>query len=255
MPRVLTVGRLDINTEGLLLLTNDGGLARVLELPSTGWLRRYRVRAHGRVEQSALDALRAGVTIEGMIYGAIEAEVERVQGTNVWLLVGLREGKNREVKRVMEHLGLSVNRLIRVSYGPFQLGDLNDGEVREVRGRVLRDQLGERLAAASGADFEAPIRVPEQKESGPARTGKQPRSSGGRGFNEPAPTGRRSAKPITGEKQADKTGHKPPRRSDARPAAPDDARRPHADAPGAGKSKGRGGRARGPRSADRRRSP
>jgi 23S rRNA pseudouridine2605 synthase len=161
MPRVLTVGRLDINTEGLLLLTNDGGLARVLELPSTGWLRRYRVRAHGRVEQPALDALRRGITIDGMVYGAIEAEIERVQGSNLWLLVGLREGKNREVKRVLEHLGLTVNRLIRVSFGPFQLGDLREGEAREVRGRVLRDQLGEKLTAASGADFDAPIRAPE----------------------------------------------------------------------------------------------
>jgi 23S rRNA pseudouridine2605 synthase len=161
MPRVVSVGRLDINTEGLLLLTNDGGLARVLELPSTGWLRRYRVRAHGRIDQAALDALGQGVMIDGMVYGAIEAELERVQGTNVWLTVGLREGKNREVKRVLEHLGLAVNRLIRVSYGPFQLADLGVGEVREVRRRVLRDQLGEKLARAAGADFEAPLRVTE----------------------------------------------------------------------------------------------
>jgi 23S rRNA pseudouridine2605 synthase len=171
MPRVLSVGRLDINTEGLLLLTNDGGLARVLELPSTGWLRRYRVRAHGRVEQPALDALRRGVTIEGMIYGAVEAEIERLQGTNIWLQVGLREGKNREVKRILEHLGLGVNRLIRISYGPFQLGDLEPGEAREVRGRVLRDQLGDKLANAAGADFEAPIRTPEPAEApAPTRT-------------------------------------------------------------------------------------
>jgi len=160
LPRVLSVGRLDINTEGLLLLTNDGGLARVLELPATGWLRRYRVRAHGNVDQRALDALGHGISIDGMIYGAVEAAVDRVQGTNIWLTIGLREGKNREVKRVLEHLGLSVNRLIRVSYGPFQLGDLEAGEVREVRGRVLRDQLGEKLAKAAGADFDAPIRLP-----------------------------------------------------------------------------------------------
>jgi 23S rRNA pseudouridine2605 synthase len=165
MPRVLSVGRLDINTEGLLLLTNDGGLARVLELPSTGWLRRYRVRAHGRIDQPSLDVLRGGVTIDSMIYGAVEAEIDRVQGTNVWLVVGLREGKNREVKRVLEHLGLSVNRLIRISYGPFQLGDLDEGEVREVRGRVLRDQLGEKLAGASGADFDAPIRTPQPESA------------------------------------------------------------------------------------------
>lgn len=173
MPRVLSVGRLDINTEGLLLLTNDGGLARVLELPTTGWLRRYRVRAHGSVEQSALDRLREGVTIDRMVYGAIDAEVERVQGSNIWLTVGLREGKNREVKRVLEHLGLAVNRLIRVSYGPFQLGDLQPGEVREVRGRVLRDQLGDKLARAAGADFDAPIRQREAEHAAkPARPGR-----------------------------------------------------------------------------------
>jgi 23S rRNA pseudouridine2605 synthase len=169
MPRVVSVGRLDIGTEGLLLLTNDGGLARILELPSTGWLRRYRVRAHGKVEQPALDALAHGVTIEGMVYGAIEAELERIQGTNVWLTMGLREGKNREVKRVLEHLGLSVNRLIRISYGPFQLGDLEPGEVREVRGRVLRDQLGEKLARAANADFDAPIREPARPGDGRAK--------------------------------------------------------------------------------------
>lgn len=167
LPRVMTVGRLDIGTEGLLLLTNDGGLARVLELPSTGWLRRYRVRAHGKVEAAALEKLRRGVTIGGMVYGGIEAAIDRVQGTNVWITVGLREGKNREVRRVLEHLGLSVNRLIRVSYGPFQLGDLKPGEVEEVRGRVLRDQLGEKLTKAAHADFDAPIRLPKAEEPKP----------------------------------------------------------------------------------------
>ena len=157
MPRVITVGRLDINTEGLLLLTNDGGLARVLELPSTGWLRRYRVRAYGEVDQGALDALKEGVSLDGVDYGPIEASIDRVQGSNIWLVVGLREGKNREVKRVLGALGLSVNRLIRISFGPFQLADLEEGEIREIRGRVLRDQLGKRLVAESGADFEAPI--------------------------------------------------------------------------------------------------
>ncbi len=170
LPRVVTVGRLDINTEGLLLLTNDGGLARQLELPATGWMRRYRVRAHGTVEQPALDALARGVAIDGMVYGAIEAAIDRVQGSHVWLTVGLREGKNREVRRVLEYLGLAVSRLIRVSYGPFQLGDLDAREVREVRGRVLRDQLGAKLAHAAGVDFDAPIRAPE-KPSGKASTG------------------------------------------------------------------------------------
>ena len=165
MPRVVTIGRLDITTEGLLLLTNDGGLARVLELPATGWLRRYRVRAHGTVDQAGLDRLRQGVTVDGMVYGAVEATIDRLQGSNIWLLVGLREGKNREVKRVLEHLGLAVNRLIRVSYGPFQLGDLKPGEVREVRGKVLRDQLGEKLTRAAGADFSAPVREPEPRKT------------------------------------------------------------------------------------------
>ena len=175
MPRVVAVGRLDINTEGLLLLTNDGGLARVLELPSTGWLRRYRVRAHGAIDQAALDKLKDGIAIDGVMYGGIEATVDRVQGANVWLTVGLREGKNREVKKVLGHLGLDTNRLIRISYGPFQLGDLKDGEVREIRGRVLRDQLGPKLTEAAHADFEAPLRLsappPEAK---PARA-KMPR--------------------------------------------------------------------------------
>ena len=140
MPRVLSVGRLDINTEGLLLLTNDGGLSRALELPSTGWLRRYRVRAHGSITQAKLDGLKDGIAVDGVFYGAIEATLEREQGSNVWIMVGLREGKNREVKNVLGALGLSVNRLIRISYGPFQLGDLPEGAVREMNGRTLRDQ-------------------------------------------------------------------------------------------------------------------
>jgi 23S rRNA pseudouridine2605 synthase len=156
LPRVVSVGRLDLNTEGLLLLTNDGGLARVLELPSTGWLRRYRVRAHGNVTQDALDRLREGITIEGVRYGRIEASLDRTQGSNVWLTFAIREGKNREVRNVLGALGLQVNRLIRVSYGPFQLGELPAGGVEEVRTRTLRDQLGERLIALAGADFAAP---------------------------------------------------------------------------------------------------
>lgn len=159
LPRVVSVGRLDINTEGLLLLTNDGGLARILELPSTGWLRRYRVRAHGKASQAELDRLADGVTVDGVRYGAMEATLDRVQGSNLWLTISLREGKNREVKRVLAHLGLSINRLIRVSYGPFQLGELAAGTVREVSGKVLRDQLGSKLAAAAKVDFAAPVRV------------------------------------------------------------------------------------------------
>jgi 23S rRNA pseudouridine2605 synthase len=150
LPRVVSVGRLDINTEGLLLLTTDGELARHLELPSTGWLRRYRVRAHGRVTQTALDALRAGVTIDGVRYGPVEARIDREQGANLWLTIALREGKNREVKKIAEHLGLTVNRLIRISFGPFALGDLAEGAVEEVKQKVLADQLGGKLAEQFG---------------------------------------------------------------------------------------------------------
>ncbi|MGA7384376.1 MAG: pseudouridine synthase, partial [Methylocella sp.] len=120
-PRVVGIGRLDINSEGLLLLTNDGGLARVLELPATGWVRRYRVRAKGETDQAILDRLREGLTLDGVKYAGIEATLDRAQGANSWLTMALREGKNREIKRVLEHLGLQVNRLIRLSFGPFQL--------------------------------------------------------------------------------------------------------------------------------------
>jgi 23S rRNA pseudouridine2605 synthase len=150
LPRVVSVGRLDINTEGLILLTTDGALARHLELPSTGWLRRYRVRAHGRVAQEALDRLRQGISIDGVNYGPVEARIDREQGSNLWLTLALREGKNREVKKIAEHLGLTVNRLIRVSFGPFALGDLSEGAVEEVKRRVLADQLGEKLAGTFG---------------------------------------------------------------------------------------------------------
>ncbi|WP_177525402.1 pseudouridine synthase [Lichenihabitans psoromatis] len=157
LPRLVTVGRLDINTEGLMLLTNDGGLSRMLELPSTGWVRRYRVRANGSIDQGTLDELSRGVTIEGIDYAGIEAKLDRQQGANVWLTMGLREGKNREIKRVLEHLGLAVSRLIRVSFGPFQLGDLTEGAVEEVKTRILRDQLGPALAKEAGVDFEGPV--------------------------------------------------------------------------------------------------
>jgi 23S rRNA pseudouridine2605 synthase len=157
LPRLISIGRLDINTEGLLLLTNDGGLARVLELPATGWLRRYRVRALGRVLQPALDRLRAGITVEGVHYGPIEATLDREQGANVWLTVGIREGKNREVRKVLETLDLKVNRLIRVAFGPFELGDLDEGEVKEIESQALRTELGEKIVAEAGADFDAPL--------------------------------------------------------------------------------------------------
>jgi len=169
LPRLISVGRLDFNTEGLLLLTNDGALARVLELPATGWLRRYRVRAHGKVTQAQLDQLQSGLTLSGIHYGAIEATIERVQGANLWLTFAIREGKNREVRNVLGHLGLDVTRLIRVSFGPFQLAELKTGDVEEVRTRILREQLGERLVADSGVDFSMPL-LPR-----PATPNKDPR--------------------------------------------------------------------------------
>ena len=193
MPRVVTVGRLDINTEGMLLLTNDGGLARVLELPATGWLRRYRVRAYGEVTDEALNEIREGITLDGISYGPMEAEIDRQQGSNVWLVLGLREGKNREVKRVLAHLGLSVNRLIRISFGPFQLADLVEGDVREIRGRVLRDQLGARLIQESGADLDAPIltHIPGEGEEAPkGRKGKDADGKGAKAGAKTGPKGR-----------------------------------------------------------------
>ncbi|MBK5926883.1 pseudouridine synthase, partial [Rhodobaculum claviforme] len=142
LPRVMTVGRLDITSEGLLLLTNDGDLKRRMELPSTGWLRRYRVRVNGTPDDASLQPLREGIVIERELFQPMEVRVDRQQGANAWLTVGLREGRNREVRRAMEAVGLVVNRLIRVGYGPFQLGDLAPGAVEEVPARVLRDQLG-----------------------------------------------------------------------------------------------------------------
>ncbi|MEM6489570.1 MAG: pseudouridine synthase, partial [Pseudomonadota bacterium] len=149
LPRVVSVGRLDLASEGLLLLTNDGGLKRRLELPSTGWLRRYRVRVRGTPRPDTLAPLERGIEVEGERFQPMQVALDRQQGANAWLTVGLREGRNREIRRAMEAVGLEVNRLIRVSYGPFQLGDLAAGAVDEVRPRVLRDQLG--LAETPGS--------------------------------------------------------------------------------------------------------
>jgi 23S rRNA pseudouridine2605 synthase len=177
LPRLVSVGRLDINTEGLLLLTNDGGLARTLELPATGWTRRYRVRVHGETDQARLDELKKGVTVDDVTYAPIDARLERVQGANAWIAMSLAEGKNREVKRVMEHLGLDVTRLIRVSYGPFQLGELAEGAVEEVKFKILREQLGKSLAELAGVDFASPLReaTPAEKEEQRERTEKRAR--------------------------------------------------------------------------------
>jgi 23S rRNA pseudouridine2605 synthase len=151
MPRVVSVGRLDLNSEGLLLLTNDGELARRLELPATGWVRRYRARINGKVDPKRLERLEKGIEIEGVRYGPIRARLDRQMPNNAWLTIALTEGKNREVRRVCEHLGWRVMRLIRVSYGPFQLGDMKDGEAEEVKGRVLADQIGGPAAKGTGA--------------------------------------------------------------------------------------------------------
>jgi 23S rRNA pseudouridine2605 synthase len=196
----------------------------VLELPATGWLRRYRVRAHGAVDQAALDGLREGVTLEGVHYAGIEARLERTQGSNVWLTMGLREGKNREIKRVLESLGLSVNRLIRISFGPFELADLAEGEVVEARTRVLRDQLGPRLAREAGVDFDAPLVErsepdPEPERGPAAETRRLPRSTPSR----PPP----STLPRPG--RAEPQSRDAPRREPPRSAGPE-RKRKHIDA-------------------------
>ncbi|MEZ5926773.1 MAG: pseudouridine synthase [Hyphomicrobiaceae bacterium] len=156
LPRVISIGRLDLNTEGLLLLTTSGPLARYLELPATGWLRRYRVRAKGQITQEALDRLAKGIEVDGIRYGPIEASLDSVKGSNCWLTIGIREGKNREVRRVLNHLGLDVNRLIRVSYGPFQLGNLAEGGIEEVGRKVIADQLPHDVAEELGLRARSP---------------------------------------------------------------------------------------------------
>jgi len=175
MPRVMSVGRLDLNSEGLLLLTNDGELKRRLELPSTGWLRKYRVRVKGNPTEPEIEPLRKGVTIDGERFQPMEVKIDRHQGANAWLTVGLREGRNREIRRAMDHIGVTVNRLIRISYGPFRLNELEPGEVEEIRPKVLREQLG--LAAESPTPTaERPERRPRPAPAGsgsaPAERGK-----------------------------------------------------------------------------------
>ena len=170
LPRLISVGRLDMASEGLLMLTNDGALARHMELPQTGWTRRYRVRVHGRVVDEELARLAEGVTVSGLHYGPIEAKLERQTGANAWLTVALREGKNRELRRVMEHLGYQVNRLIRTAYGPFQLGRLTPGEFEEVSARVGADQLPDFFAAAKTKSKS--WAKPAQKKSGIRRAKK-----------------------------------------------------------------------------------
>ncbi|WP_204113499.1 pseudouridine synthase [Shimia biformata] len=229
MPRVMSVGRLDLNSEGLLLLTNDGAIKRRLELPSTGWLRKYRVRVHGRAEDATFEPLRKGVTVEGERFQPMIVQFDRQQGANAWVTVSLREGKNREIRRAMESVGLSVTRLIRVSYGPFQLGNLKPGEVEEVRRKVMRDQLG--LDAAS--DDEARTSGKPGGKSG-RKFGQKPGQKPGRrpagksaGSQADAPWGNQAGKPAgkmvarssgkpagaQGRKHGAKPGGKPSRAS------------------------------------------
>jgi 23S rRNA pseudouridine2605 synthase len=214
LPRVVSVGRLDINSEGLLLLTNDGGLSRTLELPSTGWLRSYRVRANGRTDQARLNSLKKGVSVEGVRYGAIEATLDSEKGANQWLTVGIREGKNREVRKVLEHIGLKVNRLIRVSFGPFELGSLKEGTVEEVPTHVLREQLGAELEQLSQSDFEAPLREAQlmQKPKKPLPDTRAKRDT------KPEDSGRAKPRPLEGKDKRREFGERKPegKRDDTR---------------------------------------
>jgi 23S rRNA pseudouridine2605 synthase len=169
MPRVMSIGRLDLNSEGLLLLTNDGELKRKLELPSTGWLRKYRVRVKGNPTEPEIEPLRKGITIDGDRFQPMEVKIDRHQGANAWLTVGLREGKNREIRRAMNYIGLTVNRLIRISYGPFRLNELQPGDVEELKPRVLREQLG--LADPEAAPKPVRKLAPRQAKTGTRSTG------------------------------------------------------------------------------------
>ncbi|MDX5401299.1 MAG: pseudouridine synthase [Rhodobacterales bacterium] len=228
MPRVMSVGRLDLNSEGLLLLTNDGAIKRQLELPSTGWLRKYRVRVNGRVTEPQLEPLRKGITADGEDFQPMIVTLDRQIGANAWLTVGLREGKNREIRRAMEAIGLVVNRLIRVSYGPFQLGQLKPGEVEEIRRRVLRDQLG--ISTKDDTEDSAPATKPRkpvvtrnkqrQTPSEADLFGERPGKSGGRTGSKPDRAGKPgfAAKPDRPGK-SDRTGPATKTRPDAKAAS------------------------------------
>lgn len=230
MPRVMTVGRLDLNSEGLLLLTNDGGIKRKLELPSTGWLRKYRVRVNGRPEDKTLEPLRQGIEVDGQKFQPMIVSLDRQKGANAWLTVGLREGKNREIRRAMADIGLTVNRLIRVSYGPFQLGQVKQGEVEEVRGKTVRDQLG--LEA-----FEEP--TPAAKPARPGRPGGKPGGKPGGRPGKPMSSGKSRKFGTQGPSDAPDTKGKPTGRS--KPTASDTSRRFSPPGKPAGKPGGKPG--------------
>ena len=234
MGRVISVGRLDLNSEGLLLITNDGELARVLELPATGWTRRYRVRAYGNADDKTLASLKDGVTVDGVVYGPMEVIVDRRTGANVWLTIGLKEGKNREVRKVLGHVGLTVNRLMRVAYGPFQLGSLKKGEAEEVRPAVLREQLG-RLYPLDAKNHPA-------SEMAPAPSGRA------RAKAKPARPGAQKAGQKSGWAKAarkSEPGHKARKRAQkADPAAKGELTSPKGPRKGGSKSGSKSGGAR-----------
>jgi len=233
MPRVMSVGRLDLNSEGLLLLTNDGELKRKLELPSTGWLRKYRVRVKGNPTDADLEPLRKGVTVEGERFLGMDVKLDRHQGANAWLTVGLREGKNREIRRAMTHIGLTVNRLIRISYGPFRLNELEPGEVEEVKPRVLREQLG----LADPEESPKPVRklAPRPEKTGTRTTGPnedrakpaKPMLKPGEGLKQLSDSWKKATRPAAG--QAERTASDSPAQGRPAPArsTKDRPARPH----------------------------
>ena len=228
MPRVMPVGRLDLNSEGLLLLTNDGELKRRLELPSTGWLRKYRVRVKGNPTEPEIEPLRKGITIDGERFQPMEVKIDRHQGANAWLTIGIREGKNREIRRAMDHIGLTVNRLIRTSYGPFRLNELQPGEVEELRPKVLREQLG-----MTEAEMPSPHNAPRKTAAPAAKAGETPGTKrtlkpgeGARQLSEAWQKITRPAKPAdriapkTGPRTEPKTGPRPGPRPAPRSGGP-----------------------------------
>jgi 23S rRNA pseudouridine2605 synthase len=253
LPRVMTVGRLDLNSEGLLLLTNDGELKRKLELPSTGWLRKYRVRIKGNPTEADLDPLRQGLTLDGERFQPMAVTLDKIQGANAWLTVGLREGRNREIRRAIDAIGLIVNRLIRVSYGPFRLGILEPGQVEEVKGRVLREQLG--MGAGEGEEDQPKPRVTRTRKTSlagkpgpairaePARPARPARAAGKTGAPRPAsktdgagdkPYAPRGKATGYAAKSEGKSGPKAPPRPGARPPRSPSGRPPIGRKPGKG---------------------
>ena len=250
--RVISIGRLDLTSEGLLLLTNDGELARALELPSTGWTRKYRVRAFGSIMSEAVERLRNGITVDGTTFGKMEVEVERETGSNVWLTISLREGKNREIRRALEAVGLQVNRLIRIAYGPFQLGEMGRDEIKQVTPRILKDQCGHLLSDDTTFEDKEEAVKPAGKFAGKRPSGQKQggQNSGGQKFGGPGQPGKPKPKNFIddveprGKKRSGKSSPKPaPKTTPPRTAritsrnAPQPGSNPR---PTSGKPRGRG---------------